>query len=191
MGDYTPPIEDNLLGISDREKLNEEEARGIILAEEFMYDLDESVEINISLVLQLHQIAFGHIYDWAGKWRTTDFKVGQHIPPPYQQVPTLMYQFLDELNFRLGRVQDKESLVSVIAYAHHEMVKIHPFVNGNGRTSRLFSDIISVLNGYDQIILYHREGQARRTYLEAIRAADQYDYSKLEELINGQLKALK
>jgi len=191
MGDYTPAIEDNLLGISDREKLNEEEARGIIKAEEFMYDLDESVEVNVSLVLQIHEVAFGQLYDWAGKCRTSDFKVGQHIPPPYQEVPFLMYQFLDELNFKKKNSLDQESLISTIAYAHHQMVKIHPFVNGNGRTARLLSDLISLLSGYDLIILYHRHGEARQTYLAAIRAADQHDYSKLEELIKKQLKPLR
>ena len=191
MGDYTPPIEDNLLGISDREKLNEEEAKGIIKAEDFMYDLDESVEINVSVILELHQTAFGHVYDWAGKWRTNDFKVGQHIPPSYQEVPILMYQFFDELSFKLSNISDRETAISTIAYAHHQMVKIHPFVNGNGRTARLLSNLVAILNGYDNIILYHREGQARQTYLEAIRAADQYDYSKLEELLRKQLKPLK
>lgn len=191
MGDYTPPIEDNLLGISDLKKLNEEEARGIIKAEESIYELDESVEINISLLLQLHETAFGHLYDWAGKWRTSDFKVGRHIPPSYQEVPTLMYQFFDELNFKLKNASNEESLISVIAYAHHQMVKIHPFVNGNGRSARLLSNLVAILNGYDNIILYHRKGEARQTYLEAIRAADQYDYSKLEKLIRKQLKPLK
>lgn len=156
MGDYTPPIEDNLLGISSREKLNEEEARGIFKAEEFMYDLDESVEISIPLTLQLHEIAFGHLYDWAGKWRTNDFKVGQHIPPLYQEVPTLMYQFFDELSFKISNISDRETTISTIAYTHHQMVKIHPFINGNGRTARLLSNLVAILNGYENIILYHR-----------------------------------
>ncbi len=191
MGDYTPSIDDNLLNISDRIKLNEEEARGIIRAEEFMYDLDESVEIGTSLILQFHKTAFGHLYEWAGKWRTSDFKVGQHIPPSYQEVPTLMYQFLEELNFKISNSSDKETLINSIAFAHHQMVKIHPFNNGNGRTARLLSDLIALVNGYDQIILYHRQGEERQTYLDAIREADQYDYKKLEELIRQQLQPMK
>ncbi|MCP4460114.1 MAG: hypothetical protein GY816_19135 [Cytophagales bacterium] len=191
MGDYTPSIDDNLLNISDRNKLNEEEARGIIRAEEFMYDLDESIELTSSLILQLNKTAFGHLYEWAGKWRTSDFKVGSHIPPPYQEVPSLIYQFLEELNFKLRKSSDNETLIKSIAFAHHQVVKIHPFNNGNGRTARLLSDLIALINGYDHIILYHRQGEERQTYLEAIRAADKYDYKKLEELIKQQLKPMK
>lgn len=191
MGDYSPPVEENLLNISDRNQLNEEEAKGIIRAEQFMYDLDESTEIDVPLILNLHKVAFGHLYDWAGKWRTSDFKVGKHLPPPYQQVPTLMYQFLDELKFRLSAISDQESLIATIAYAHHQLVKIHPFNNGNGRTARLISDLIALMNGYDHIILYHREGEKRKTYLEAIRKADDYDYSALEALIRQQLRPLQ
>lgn len=191
MGDYSPQVDENLLNISDRDQLNEEEAKGIIKAEQFMYDLDESTVIDVSLVLELHRVAFSHLYEWAGKWRKSDFKVGKHIPPSYQQVPTLMYQFLDELKFRLSAVSDKEGLIAAIAYAHHQIVKIHPFNNGNGRTSRLVSDLIALMNGYDHIILYHREGEKRKMYLEAIRKADDYDYSKLEELIRQQLQPLQ
>lgn len=191
MGDYTPPIDDNLLEISDRDQLNEEEAKGIIRAEEFLYEQDESVEISAGFVLELHKTAFGHLYEWAGQWRKSDFKVGSHIPPRFNDVPTLMYQFLDELSFRLGKIKDIDDLVSVIAYAHHRMVYIHPFNNGNGRSARLLADLIALINGYDHIILYHREGEARKTYLKAIGAADQHDYSLLENIIKPQLRALK
>lgn len=191
MGDYTPPIEENLLNISDSKLLNEEEAKGIIKAEEFIYDLEESTEISTELILQLHKVAFGNLYDWAGKWRQSDFKVGSHLPPSYQNVPTLMYQFIEELNFRLSKIESLDQLVSTIAYAHHKMVHIHPFNNGNGRSARLLSDLIALMNGYDHIILYHREGEARKIYLEAIRAADDYDFTLLENLIKPQVRSLE
>jgi len=190
MGDYTPPIEDNLLGIDDRGKLNEEELRGVLMAREFLLDLEEGVDLDTSLILEIHRIAFGHLYEWAGKWRRSDFVVGQHVPPRFQEVPTLMYQFSDDLKFKLSRIEGEEDLISVIAFAHHQFVKIHPFNNGNGRTARLISDFIAFSNGYNEVVLYHREGEERKKYLKAIRAADNLDYSLLEEMIRSQLKPL-
>ncbi|TRX50657.1 hypothetical protein FNH22_25385 [Fulvivirga sp. M361] len=190
MGQYTPPIDDNLLNISDRQKLNEEEARGVIKAEQFIYDLEEDVTISADLILKLHHIAFSHLYEWAGAWRRSDFQVGPHVPPGYNEVPLRMYQFVDELNFKFGKVKSDKDLIHLLAYAHHRIVFIHPFNNGNGRTARLLTNLIALLKGYDQIILYHREGQERSIYLKAVRTADNYDYSLLEELIKSQLKKL-
>lgn len=101
-----------------------------------------------------------------------------------------MYQFEDEITHRMKNIKSEEDLVEVLAYAHHRFVFIHPFTNGNGRTARLITDLIAVLNGYEFIRLYYREGKEREKYIEAIRAADQYDYSKLRELIKKELRKL-
>ncbi len=191
MGDYTPPIYENLLNISDRNKLNEEEAKGIIKAEEFIYELEEDTILTIELILDLHKIAFSHLYEWAGKWRRSDFQVGSHTPPDYTEVPTRMYQFIDEISFRFNNAQNEDKLVSLLAYAHHQLVFIHPFNNGNGRTARLITNLLALLKGYSDIVLYYREGDKREQYLKAIRAADSYDYTPLEELIRPQLQKLR
>ena len=190
MGNYTPSVDDNLLGIADRNALNEEEAKGIIKAWQCILDMDDAQEISVSILLNIHKVAFEHLYEWAGKWRRSDFKVGQHTPPGYAQVPPLMYQFLEQVNYQMRQLSNSEDLVKLLAYTHHKMVHIHPFVNGNGRTARLVTDLVAMLKGYDNIILYHREGKERTIYLEAIRAADQNDYKKLEDLIRQQLRPL-
>lgn len=187
MSDYTPPVEDNLLGISGKAKLNEEEAKGIIRAEQYILDLDADIEISVSLMLKIHEVAFSHLYNWAGKWRTINIIVGQHEPPLYSKVPNLMYQYADELNFKISKIKEQKDLIKCLAYTHHKMVFIHPFNNGNGRTARLITDLIAKQQGYQNIKLYHREGEKRKEYLQAIRFADQYDYSLLEKKISEQI----
>ena len=39
------------------------------------------------------------------------------------------------------------------ALLHGELVKIHPFVHGNGRTSRLFMNLVLMNNGYNPVII--------------------------------------
>jgi fido (protein-threonine AMPylation protein) len=66
----------------------------------------------------------------------------------------------------------------------HRLVSIHPFVNGNGRHSRLMADIL-ISNGLG-LPVFTRGGAAltdnsriRSQYLQALRAADQRDYAHL------------
>ncbi|GAB3831195.1 Fic/DOC family protein [Hymenobacter jeollabukensis] len=191
MGHYTDAPEDNLLGITDKQQLNEEEARGVVRAEAFLLDLELPVELTTGLPLEIHRVTFGHLYDWAGQWRRSNPNVGSFVPPVFQQVPTLMYQFVEEVRFRQERVGSEAEVVQLLAYAHHRLVAIHPFTNGNGRMARLLTNLLAFLHGYQDVALYAREaGESRKKYLQAMRLGDTHDFSELEALIRAQLVPL-
>ncbi len=65
-------------------------------------------------------------------------------PPPWGDVPALMTQLVEWLN-------DESDIhpVLVAAVAQFQLVHIHPFVDGNGRTSRLLSTLCLYRSGYD------------------------------------------
>ena len=94
---WTPSSEDNFLNLTDKDAINEQEAKGIALAELHVLHLDIDTPIAASFVLELHKIAFGHLYDWAGKWRATHILVGHLEPPQPYQIVQFMYQFIDNL----------------------------------------------------------------------------------------------
>jgi len=66
---------------------------------------------------------------------------------------------------------------------HHTAVHIHPFPNGNGRWSRMLANIYLMLKGADPIewpeATIGTASPIRADYLQAIKAADQGDYSGL------------
>jgi cell filamentation protein len=185
--DHTSSPEENLLGLTGPEEINYHEARGISHAELFILNLDENAEISVKLILDIHKTAFGELYTWAGKWRAINVKVGGHVPPDPAALPNLMYQFADQVKFNMGQIQSKEDLVNAMAYAHHQMVFIHPFNNGNGRTARLFMNFIAMASGYKPVQLYHREGEDRKTYINAIREGDKGNREVLKQLIFSEL----
>ncbi|TLV02542.1 Fic family protein [Dyadobacter luticola] len=163
--DYTPSIDDNLLDISDKELLNLYETSGIAKCEILIQELDLATDLDISLILEIHRTAFSELYSWAGKWRNIEVQVGKLSPPHPSQVPALMYQFADDINYRLKRVEEKQGIAELLTYLHHRFVWIHPFNNGNGRTARLLLNAAAMLKGFEPIKLYHREGEARTKYI--------------------------
>lgn len=187
---YTPSIDENLLDISDKELLNLYETSGIAKCEILIQELDLATNFDISLVLEIHRTAFSELYGWAGKWRNIEVQVGKLIPPHPSQVPTLMYQFADDINYRLKRVEEKQEIAELLTYLHHRFVWIHPFNNGNGRTARLLLNVAAMLKGFEPIKLYHREGEARAKYIEALRDADHGDMNALTALILVELTPL-
>lgn len=73
-----------------------------------------------------------------------DSKTGNpdYIPPEYIDIPDL----LDELVQYVNSTDDHPLIVAAIV--HYQLVTIHPFEDGNGRTARLLSGYILDMNGY-------------------------------------------
>src|SRR5262249_7235347 len=137
----------------------------------------------------IHKIAFHELYDWAGKWRTTQVSVGQLNVPQPEQVLQLMYQFIDNLNYKINSASTVEDYIDCLVFAHYEFVKIHPFNNGNGRTGRILMNIIALKFGYKPLELYRREGGGRTIYINAMKMGDEGNLEPLKKLINEELTA--
>ena len=127
------------------------------------------------------------MYDWAGKWRTASVIVGQLIPPEPTQVVQLMYQFIDNLNYKINNATTLEDKIGCLIFAHYEFIRIHPFNNGNGRTGRIIMNLVGLKFGYKPLELYYREGDSRKNYIDAMRAADKGNYNPLADLIGKEL----
>lgn len=186
---WTPSPEDNLLGFTDKNLINEYEAKGIIKAELYMFNLDTETNISAKLILDVHKIAFEELYEWAGKWRNVNVIVGQLAPPQPSQVVHLMYQFIDNLNHKISVSKTQKEIIETLVYAHYEFVKIHPFNNGNGRTGRLIMNLVAMAFGFKPLELYKREGESRKIYIESLQQADKGNFELLDRLIREELQA--
>ncbi len=186
---WTPSSDENKLGIIDKDIINQFEAKGIAAAELFVFELDSETSISTQLLLQIHHIAFSEVYDWAGTWRTTTVTVGQLIPPQPNQVLHLMYQFVDNLNFKISNAKSSKEHLDTLTFAHYEFIRIHPFNNGNGRTGRILMNLVALKFGYKPLELYHREGDSRKIYIEAMKSADNGKFEPLLNLVSKELTA--
>ena len=74
-----------------------------------------------------------------GHWRQQNVKVGRHIPPDAQGLVSLMEGFCNE--YRSARYSGHGRLIG-LACAHHRFLWIHPFMDGNGRVVRLWTDAL-------------------------------------------------
>jgi Fic-DOC domain mobile mystery protein B len=117
-------------------------------------------------------------WNWAGTFRTTDKSIGVAA----EKVAMRLVQLVE--NTRYQRDNATVSADELVIRFHHELVFIHPFANGNGRHSRLMADILGQRLGclaftWGAGVDLVKPGTARRSYLEALCAADKGDITQL------------
>ena len=78
-----------------------------------------------------------------------------------------------------ARIAKAGDVMEALAIAHAEFERIHPFLDGNGRTGRLIINLMLVRMGYPPLIIYKRQ---RSKYLVALRQADEGAPGALAEL---------
>ena len=136
-----------------------------------------------TFIRRVHYDMFGHIWEWAGKYRTEALNIGVdfHLIP--EQIKLLCGDFAYWNS-------EKSSMppLEVAARLQNRLTRIHPFTNGNGRHARLITDIYfhSVrlpLPKWPQIQLLSEGDQIRDRYIAAMKAADQEDYRELMEFM--------
>ncbi|MEV0533400.1 Fic family protein [Kitasatospora sp. NPDC050463] len=105
-------------------------------------------------------------------------------PPPWPLVPAQVEQWVGDVCALGQRIEKNEDLArplpEELAQVHNRFERIHPFLDGNGRTGRLVINLVLVRLGYPPVIIFKRQ---RDAYLAALRRADAGDFGALGELI--------
>ena len=162
---------------------------------EYWLDPERPFKLRPSAILRLQGIALEGISAYAGVYRPAGIAIAgsEHKPAGAFQVPELVEELCDYVNTNWAQ----SSAVHLAAYVMWKLNWIHPFVAGNGRTSRAASYIVLCvkigcrLPGTNTI---PEQISANKTpYYDALEAADKtcaigtVDLSLLEELLGNML----
>lgn len=146
--------------------------------------------ISLAELRQIHRMAMTPVWDVAphrqatareqpGAFREHDIQPfpGGMTPPSWPLVHAAVNTWVREAN---GLEPRSERFPEELAELHAGFERIHPFLDGNGRTGRLVLNLILVRLGYPPAIVYKRQ---RSQYLAALRRADAGDHGALGEIL--------
>jgi len=164
--------------IRTRNELDRWEEENILEAEDAVFRRKQKNILTEKYACTLHKKMFGDVWHWAGKFRRSQKNIGIE----WIGVPTALRQLFDEVNGWLEF--DSFPPDEIAARFHHRLVAIHAFPNGNGRHARLMADILLVhMLGQERFSWGQHNltnaGDCRRSYIDALRAADLHDYQPL------------
>jgi Fic family protein len=100
-----------------------------------------------------------------GDYRLVNVYAGARYFPDYKKVPAMMKNFVKNLNEKFVEAKTFKEKCELAFYAHYQFVSIHPFADGNGRTSRLIMNYI--LDCFDLPIFYVSKNN-RISYIRAL-----------------------
>jgi hypothetical protein len=147
------------------------------------------------VIQELNRISMLRLEDDAGRWRDVDMSIGnsRHVPPPPIDVP----RHIDELCDYVNEHWSDGSALHLAAYVMWRLNWIHPFVDGNGRTTRAVSYYVlcSKLGFHIPGVTTVPELVAgnKTPYYKALEAADSanetgvIDVSQMERLLGDLL----
>jgi Fic family protein len=149
------PLKDHLEIINHKEAI------------EYIEDLvSKNVKLSEYDIKSVHYLILKEIDSTnAGKYRHENVFISgaKHVPPIYMNVPYEMQKMIE-------KYQSWKDLHPVVraCYLHGEFVKIHPFIDGNGRTARLLLNFELIQSGYPPVVI---KTENRADYYDALDKA--------------------
>ena len=107
-----------------------------------------------------------------GELRRANVRVGRHVPPAHEALPLFLARFAD--SYEPSRLHGTDRFIGAAA-SHHRLAWIHPFMDGNGRVTRLFTHAYFIRTRLDAHGLWTVSrglSRHRPAYLTALMDAD-------------------
>lgn len=152
------------------------EAMGHSEAYTYLFELVKNKQIKGKDILELHRLFYYRIDSKnAGVYRKEKVIITgtKFIPPAPPEIPTLMKKLVSSI----PEMREKYHPVEVAALLHKELVTIHPFTDGNGRTARLLMNLVLLQDGYAITII---PPILRNDYIESLKKAQTGEKSNVQ-----------
>jgi Fic family protein len=165
---------------------------GSALTENFIRQVNSMVMKNTGSV---YNTPLGTVDATKGEYRKGNVSAGGKYFPGYDKVPDLMKNLVQDLQKRLASVSSITDQLQFSFSAHYNLVSIHPFYDGNGRTSRLLMNYIQHKFDLPLGIVYQEDKADYINALntsrekESIEAFNNFMSDQYGKFLNEQIRA--
>ncbi|MGI4886884.1 MAG: Fic/DOC family protein [Janthinobacterium lividum] len=141
----------NLLGLTDATAIGLAEFEGFLRADIVLTEaLVPTTPFTLNYLLDMHRLALGHLYAFAGRYRAVNISKGGFAFPAARFLPASVQHFEREW-LRQPLPTGPGALLDHVGAVHGELLFIHPFREGNGRTARLLANLMLEQRGHARL----------------------------------------
>ena len=175
----------NRLGIKSPKEMDDVETRALEKAMvELVGKYDEKHRFTATDIREIHRLWLGEIYGWAGEYRQVNVSKGEFLFAAAVRVPDLMAGFERNVLARCTpcNLKDRTGVAPALAETHVELVLIHPFREGNGRSARILSILMALQSGLPPLNFSSIAEEKKQEYFAAVQAGLDNNYAPMERL---------
>jgi cell filamentation protein len=169
----------NKLDIHDGEQLKQAETDIVAVKQHYLLTHPINGRFTANHLCRIHEFLFSDVYRFAGHYRTETIKKGSTTFLSENNISCKMKELLDKLKKEqfLSNMQTA-FFINRLTYYFSELNYIHPFREGNGRTTREFIRELILYNGYEI-----DWGKVKTEALLDAMIASVYDTAELEQVL--------
>ncbi|NIA18464.1 MAG: hypothetical protein GWO85_00040 [Simkaniaceae bacterium] len=181
----------NKLEIKDQKTLEDTET--LLLKDSYEYFLGllekGNLKFDQKLIFEINKYFLETLYSWAGKSRTVEISKNGVLFCASSQINVALEKLDEILGTHLPSEKDsKKEVGEKLSVIHCEFNAIHPFREGNGRTIRLFLDLLAASLGFD-VIDFAKTSQ--ENYINGCKLGMNMEYDKMSRIIYKGLSKIK
>ena len=127
--------------------------------------------LQLHTVKEIHSLLMDRLQYDRGQFKSVENAIvgADFMTASVQETPLLMQQWVDNLNYRLDNATSSKEKWSIIAEAHIDFERIHPFADGNGRTGRMVMNYSLLQHDFEPLIINSND---KATYLRLLSEQD-------------------
>jgi cell filamentation protein len=177
----------NLLNSNSLREIQEAEFEGFLYAELLLTtQLTEKTKFDVDYIKNIHFLALKDVYAFAGNFRTVNISKQGFMFPTARFLDQSMQEFQTEiLNKLLNEYVKLDSVLFIedLARAHAELLYIHPFREGNGRTARVLLNLMLRKNGWEPLDFSKMNEELFQQYVIAVQSSAMKNYEPMKKVI--------
>lgn len=180
----------NMLGIKRKREMDALEAANLFKATLWaIQHYSTNHRFTAQDINLLHQQWLGTTYSWAGQFRQVNISKGGFTFAMSAQVSRLMTEFERDVLAQYTPCNFKNwgEIIEALAITHCELVLIHPYREGNGRTSRLLTTLMALQAGLPLLDFSGITGKEKQAYFQAVQAGLGRDYEPMKNVFRKVL----